>query len=374
MREENQQLTDEAPDARVGTGAVTRRTRPGRTSWWFWLYVLVLVLLVRLVVFWFNLQQPLALEEAESTLMVEPGQSLYRVASRLEDSNIIRSGFDLRVYARLRGLAEQIQAGEYRLTADLTVLDLLDKMVNGEVVVHQVRLPEGWTLDRALALLQSHERIEVTLPDRDPEAISAALALEGHPEGLFFPDTYQFTAGTTDIEILRRAHARMQLVLAEEWSRRAVGLPFETDYEALIMASIVEKETGLASERSTIAGVFSRRLQSGMRLQADPTVIYGLGISFDGNLRRADLRSPTPYNTYTSNGLPPTPIALPGRAAIAASLNPAPGDALYFVARGDGSHVFSANLEAHNEAVRYYQIEGRSETYRSAPPQQAEEQ
>ena len=374
MRRKNNQFPDDSTNTGTDKGAAARSVpRLGRAGWWFWLYVLVLVILVRLVVFWFNLQQPLALDPAETSLMVEPGQSLSRVASRLEENNMIRSAFDLRVYARLRGLADQIQAGEYHLTADLTVLDLLDKMVRGDVVVHQVRLPEGWTLDRALALLQSHERIEVKLPDRDYAAISAALSLEGHPEGLFFPDTYQFTAGTSDIEILRRAYARMQLVLAEEWSRRAIGLPFETDYEALIMASIVEKETGLASERSTIAGVFSRRLQSGMRLQADPTVIYGLGASFDGDLRRADLRSPTPYNTYTTNGLPPTPIALPGRAAIAASLNPAPGDALYFVARGDGSHVFSASLEEHNEAVRHYQIESRSETYHSAPQQAGEQ-
>lgn len=344
--------------------------RKYRLGLWFWLYVCLLVMLVRGVVFWFNLHQPLALESGgDASLMVEPGQSLSRVADRLESDGIIRSAFDLRVYARLRGLADDIRAGEYALSAGLTPLDLLDRMVNGDVLIHQVRLPEGWTLDRALALVQSHDRIERRLPRGDLEATRAALALERHPEGLFFPDTYQFTAGTSDIEILRRARARMENVLAEEWPLRAVGLPYDSPYEALIMASIVEKETGLASERAMIAGVFVRRLQRGMRLQTDPSVIYGLGDAFDGNLGRDDLRRPTPYNTYTNGGLPPTPIALPGRAAIAASLNPAPGDALYFVARGDGSHVFSATLEAHNEAVRQYQIDNRSEAYRSAPEQ-----
>lgn len=344
--------------------------RKYRLGLWFWLYVCLLVLLVRGGVFWFNLHQPLALEESgESSLMLEPGQSLSRVAEQLESDGIIRSAFDLRVYARLRGMADDIRAGEYALSADLTVLDLLHRMVRGEVVIHRVRLPEGWTLARALALIQSHDRIEATLPHDDHEAIRQALALERHPEGLFFPDTYQFTAGTRDTEILRRARARMESVLAEEWPLRSVGLPYETPYEALIMASIVEKETGLASERAMIAGVFVRRLQRGMRLQTDPAVIYGLGDSYEGNLGRDDLRRATPYNTYTNDGLPPTPIALPGRAAIAASLNPAPGDALYFVARGDGSHVFSATLEAHNEAVREYQIDNRSETYRSAPEQ-----
>lgn len=344
--------------------------RKYRLGLWFWLYVCLLVMLVRAGVFWFNLHQPLALEPAaDSTLMVTSGQSLSHVADRLEADGIIRSAFDLRVYARLRGLADDIRAGEYALSAELTVRDLLDRMVSGEVVIHQVRLPEGWTLARALALVQSHDSIEVTLPHDDHEAIRMALAMERHPEGLFFPDTYQFTAGTSDVEILRRARARMENVLAQEWPLRAVGLPYETPYEALIMASIVEKETGLASERAMIAGVFVRRLQQGMRLQTDPAVIYGLGETFDGNLRRDDLRTATPYNTYTNNGLPPTPIALPGRAAIVASLNPAPGEALYFVARGDGSHVFSATLEAHNEAVREYQIDNRSETYRSAPEQ-----
>lgn len=349
---------------------MTARSLPRqyRLGLWFWLYVCLLVVLVRGAVFWFNLHQRLEIEpDADPVLMVESGQSLSHVAARLASDGIIRSAFDLRVYARLRGLADDIRAGEYSLSADLTVLDLLDRMVTGDVVIHQVRLPEGWTLSRALALVQSHDRIEVTLPHDDHEAVRRALAMEHHPEGLFFPDTYQFTAGTRDVEILRRARERMDNVLDQEWPLRAVGLPYETPYEALIMASIVEKETGLASERPMIAGVFVRRLQQGMRLQTDPTVIYGLGESFDGNLGRDDLRRPTPYNTYTNGGLPPTPIALPGRAAIAASLNPAPGDALYFVARGDGSHVFSATLEAHNEAVREYQIDNRSETYRSAP-------
>jgi len=185
----------------------------------------------------------------------------------------------------------------------------------------------------------------------------AALGRAGeHPEGRFFPDTYNFPRRTTGLEVLRRAYGRMETVLAQEWQERAAGLPLKSPDEALILASIIEKETGLAAERPQIAGVFVRRLRAGMRLQTDPTVIYGMGARFDGNLRRADLREETPYNTYVIAGLPPTPIALPGRAAINAALHPADGDSLYFVARGDGGHVFSATLEGHNRAVSEFQL------------------
>ncbi|MEX2367612.1 MAG: endolytic transglycosylase MltG, partial [Pseudohongiellaceae bacterium] len=183
-----------------------------------------------------------------------------------------------------------------------------------------------------------------------------AMGIDRHPEGMIFPDTYNFTRGTSDLEILRRANRLLEQVLEQEWQARDVGLPYDGPYQALIMASIIEKETAVAAEREQIAGVFVRRLQRGMRLQTDPTVIYGLGALFDGDLTRADLRRQSPYNTYLNNGLPPTPIALAGREAIAASLHPEQGDTLYFVARGDGSHQFSATLEEHNAAVQRYQI------------------
>ena len=232
----------------------------------------------------------------------------------------------------------------------------------------QVTLVEGWTYAQALAALHSHPRLSAILAGLDTEQQLAAMAIEvSHPEGWFFPDTYRFTAGMSDADILRRAHQRMRQVLAEEWEARSPDLPYEDAYQALIMASIVERETGQPSEREQIAGVFVRRLRSNMRLQTDPTIIYGLGSDFDGNIRRRHLRQATPYNTYVIRGLPPTPIALPGREAIRAALHPDDSQALYFVAKGDGSHQFSNTLEEHNKAVRHYQITQRNKNYRSAP-------
>jgi len=230
---------------------------------------------------------------------------------------------------------------------------------------------EGWTFQQALNHLQEQEKLSATLAGLNAQQLSAALALEGlNPEGLFFPDTYQYVYGDSDVTILKRARKLMTEVLDEAWSNRAESLPYNSAYEALIMASIVERESGHASEREDIAGVFVRRLRKGMRLQTDPTVIYGMGVAYDGNLRKKDLRKPTPYNTYVIKGLPPTPIALPGKEAIEATMHPAPGDALYFVAKGDGSHQFSASLEEHNRAVQHYQVKARTSDYRSAPATQ----
>jgi UPF0755 protein len=216
---------------------------------------------------------------------------------------------------------------------------------------------EGWTFRQLLSALRRHEAVRDTLDGLSDEAIMARLGYPGkHPEGRFLPETYQFPRGTSDLEFLRRAYDGMQRALAAAWQGRAEDLPLDSPHEALVLASIVEKETGLASERARIAGVFVRRLRRGMRLQTDPTVIYGLGEAFDGNLRRRDLAADTPYNTYTRAGLPPTPICLPGKAAIEAVMHPAHGTSLYFVARGDGSHQFSDTLEAHNRAVQKYQL------------------
>lgn len=247
------------------------------------------------------------------------------------------------------------------------MLGLLDKLESGAIKYYQITFPEGLTLDEWLLLLQARENIRHT-PELDAGGVATALDIaSSNPEGWFAPDTYSFAAGDSELSLLRRAHQKMQTQLETLWQSRAPDLPYESPYEALIMASIIEKETGAAGERATIAGVFVRRLQKGMRLQTDPTVIYGLGDEYTGNLRRKHLSSPSPYNTYRIKGLPPTPIANPGAAAVEAALHPAEGKALYFVARGDGGHYFSNDLAEHQRAVRQYQINRRRKDYRSAP-------
>ena len=268
--------------------------------------------------------------------------------------------------ARLSGRDTQIKAGSYEIENGITPLALIDKLTRGDVTMQELGIPEGWTFRQFRAALDAHAGMVHATQGMDDAALLASLERGGgssasppiHPEGWFFPDTYLFAKGAKDIDILRRAHRAMKKRLATEWERRAPGLPYANSYEALIMASIVEKETGQAKERPQIAGVFVNRMRRGMLLQTDPTIIYGLGAGFDGNLRKRDLQADGPYNTYTRAGLPPTPIALPGLAAIQAALKPARTDALFFVARGDGTHEFSATLEAHNRAVNKYQRRG----------------
>lgn len=259
--------------------------------------------------------------------------------------------------ARWRGKANQIQAGEYQFEPGTSVEQMLEMMVSGKVAQFPMTIIEGWTFQQLLAALAQQTRLQQTLNGLDDTQIMARLGYpEQHPEGRFFPDTYYYTSKMSDVQILQRAYEAMQQFLATAWPQRDLGLPYDTPYEALIMASIIEKETGVADERQQIAGVFVRRLQKRMRLQTDPTVIYGLGERFDGNLRRRDLVYATPYNTYVIRGLPPSPIALPGADSILAALHPAPGDSLYFVARGDGTHYFSATHDEHNQAVRKFQL------------------
>ncbi len=285
------------------------------------------------------------------------GMSLRTLAQELTALEVLDHPYYFLALAYLRGDAGRVKAGEYEISPGMTPVALLDKLVKNQVYQRSVTLIEGWTTAQVLAALAKDDRLVGKLEGATPQDLMAALGRAGqHPEGRFFPDTYRFTKGTSDLDILGRAAQAMDRVLAEEWRDRAPGLPLESPEQALVLASIIEKETGQASERPTIAGVFIRRLQLGMRLQTDPTVIYGLGAAFDGDLRRADLIRDTPYNTYTRHGLPPTPIALPGRAAIHAALHPAAGDSLYFVAKGDGGHCFSATLEEHNQAVRRYQL------------------
>lgn len=293
---------------------------------------------------------------------VRPGMGLKRVARELEQAGVIASDLYLLAMARLQGTADDIKVGEYRLQADMKPDDLLQALVDGDVVLYSLTLIEGWSFRQVMAAVKNSPDLVHTLEATDGDTVMAALGLTGqHPEGRFFPDTYFFPRGTKDIDFLERAYLAMEDVLEEEWAERAAGLPYDTPYEALTMASLVEKETAVPEERPAIAGVFVRRLEKGMRLQTDPTVIYGMGEEFDGDIRRRDLKRDNPYNTYRRHGLPPTPIANPGRAAIHAALNPLPGDALYFVSRGDGSHHFSATLEEHNKAVVRYQLNRDSE-------------
>lgn len=313
------------------------------------------------------LDRPLALDEREFILRVPDNSSLTTVTRELGVDGYLQYPRLLRLHARLQD-TQSIRAGEYRLVAGDTPRILLDKLHRGDVLLYRVSLIEGWTTAQMLAHLRSDGRLQDDLGNIRVEDLPLRLKLDvDNAEGWFYPDTYVFARNMPLSMLLQQAHRRMQTVLDEEWQNRSFGLPYDTPYEALIMASIVEKETGTPTERAEIAGVFIRRLQHGMRLQTDPTVIYGLADQYKGNLTRAHLQQPTPYNTYTNSGLPPTPIANPGRAAIHAALNPDDGDSLYFVARGDGSHQFSETLEDHNAAVRQYQIEQRSGNYQSTP-------
>jgi UPF0755 protein len=312
---------------------------------------------VRAIIFFQRLDAPLALTDARIVL-VEPGTSFSRVVRELQADSVLPGGPDLVIYARLEGSASRIKAGEYELAPGLTARGFLQKLVSGDVVYHQVQILEGWTLRQALDALHAQPALVAELDADDPQAIQVAFGVTEYPEGQFFPDTYNYTRGTSDVELLQRARGLMQQQLDTAWQTRDAGLPYATPQEALIMASIIEKETAVAAERPQIAGVFIRRLQRNIRLQTDPTVIYGLGASFDGNLTRAHLEADTPWNTYTREGLPATPIALPGKASIEASLHPDQSENLYFVATGDGTHYFSATLEEHNRAVQQYQLGG----------------
>lgn len=299
----------------------------------------------------------LALEEPD-VLMVERGSSLIGVMRKLESRDLIPHAEPIRYWSRLTGQGRSIRSGEYRITPEMTVPDLVARMEAGDVILHGFTLVEGWTFEQLRTALAEHEAIDHTLEDTSNREIMTRLGKpDTHPEGWFLPETYRFRRGTTDFELLREAHEDMVATLDRLWPERREDLPLESPYEALILASIIERETGVPDERDRIAGVFVRRLQQGMRLQTDPTVIYGLAEGeYQGRLRYRHLRTDTPYNTYTRGGLPPTPIAMPGEAAIRAALNPAPGSALFFVSRNDGSHYFSDTLAEHQRAVRKYQL------------------
>lgn len=319
---------------------------------------------------WSSYQQALnnnlSIETVAIDYSIKSGSSLSFVIYDLAKKNIINQPRYLLWYARMNGFSNKMKTGDYRLTNDLSTREFLNDIFSGKVIQYSLTVIEGWSFNQLLEAVHKHPHIKHTLATTSKEEIMLALGIQGtHYEGQFLPDTYLFPKQLSDIDFLKRAFKSMQRTLNEEWNKRETGLIYKNPYEALIMASIIEKETGQASERQQIAGVFVRRLNKRMRLQTDPSVIYGMGDKYKGNIRKRDLLRDTPYNTYRRHGLPPTPIALPGRDAIYAALHPAQGDSLYFVARGDGSHQFSSTLKEHNKAVIKYQLKGRARSFSS---------
>lgn len=347
----------------------------------YWIFELIRKLVVLLLVGVFSaalllgygawkydaaLKQPLNLTQ-EQLLDVPAGATPTGTFNRLEADGVLDGAFWLRLYWRFNLDGQPLHSGEYRMTPGMTAQGLIGLWQRGEVVQYSLTLVEGWNFRQVRSALAKHEKIVQTLSGLTDSEVMEKLGHPGvFPEGRFFPDTYRFVRGMTDAEFLKKAYNRLDDVLAQEWSKRAPDAPYTEPYQALIMASLVEKETGVPEERGQIAGVFVRRLKIGMLLQTDPTVIYGLGERYNGKLTRAHLKEANPYNTYMIAGLPPTPIAMVGREAIHAALNPVPGSSLYFVARGDGSHIFSDDLDAHNAAVREFQLKRRAD-YRSSP-------
>lgn len=327
------------------------------------LLVTILMFIVAMISAWYEYQRfittPLDIAKDGYVYTVQPGSNLQKISHDFYEEGL--SSFPteyLRIYGRFEEKAHLIKAGEYHIEAGTTLPQLLDQLIAGQVVQYSFTIVEGLTSQQLIDMAIADKRLTNTLVKSSLTDVMDAIGqAEHHGEGEFLPETYFFTAGTTDKELLQRAYKMMTLTLDKAWNSKAENLPYKTPYEALIMASIIEKETGIAEERAEIAGVFVRRLKKGMRLQTDPTVIYGMGEQYKGNIRRKDLKTDTPYNTYTRYGLPPSPIALPSKESIDAALHPASGKSLYFVATGqDGRHVFSNTLTAHNKAVRKYQL------------------
>jgi UPF0755 protein len=320
----------------------------------FLLMLMLAALLAAAVFYW--LERPLPLTTDVVELSIESGTSPKAIANDWVDAGVQASPWLLYEWFRWSGQSKKIRAGSYEIDRNTTPRGLLNKMVRGDVTLATVRFIEGWTMRQVRSELAKAEGLLPTIAAMSDADVMAALGATGQSaEGAFFPDTYAYNKGSSDLAVLRRAHHVMNKKLAAAWTQRTADLPLQNPQQALILASIIEKETGAAQDRRLVASVFINRLRVGMLLQTDPTVIYGLGPSFDGNLRKRDLQTDTPYNTYTRAGLPPTPIAMPGKASLLAAVQPQPSKALYFVARGDGSSEFSDNLAAHNRAVSKYQ-------------------
>ncbi len=332
----------------------------------------ITLLLLSPVIGWFvydyqlYLTQAVSLDKQRIDFEILPGTSLRKLVQELSAKKVISRPHYFQWHARLNHPSLKIYSGEYSLPPGGSPRDLLKMLASGKVKTYSLTLVEGWTFKQVVEAVRNHSGLKKELVERLPQDIMKKLGLPGiDPEGRFYPDTYHFPKHTTDVEFLKRAYKAMQTKLNAEWEKRPADTIIKTPYEALILASVVERETAVAAERGKIAGVFVRRLKIGMRLQSDPTVIYGMGDKYNGNITRADLRRDTPHNTYTRSGLPVTPIAMPSAKAIEAVLNPEPGKALYFVARGDGSHEFSDNLKQHNQAVIKYQLKGKTKSFSS---------
>ena len=321
--------------------------------------VIAAVLLVSVLVFQLLRFQhgAIPLASDSTVFLIRSGSNIKSIAEDLTRQKIIKDPWLFILLAKVKGLETRVRAGEYEVEAGISADELLEKFTRGNAIQHGFTIIEGWNFRQLLDELAKDPILEHTLEGLTDAEIMEKLGYPGqHPEGMFFPDSYRFPKGSSDVDFLRRAYQVMQKHLEREWQQRASGLPLKSPYEALTLASIIEKETGAGFERPLISGVFTERLKRNMRLQTDPTIIYGLGADFDGNIRRRDLKKDTPYNTYIHAGLTPTPIALPGLEAIRAALHPAETKALYFVSRGDGTHQFSETLEEHNAAVRRYQL------------------
>jgi UPF0755 protein len=339
-----------------------RRKKKGRAAWRILAWVLLLAALAAVVAGWYDFERftrtPLAVGAQRQTLDVERGSNLRGIVAQLRSRGLTRGpSLYWRVLAERMHVADRLHAGEYALDPGTTPGQLLDAMAAGRVLQRDFTIVDGWTFRQLRDALATVPTLRHDGASLDEAELMRRIGAPGEkPEGRFLPETYAYVKGDSDLDILKRAHLAMVRTLAELWPARDKDLPLASAYEALILASIIEKETGRAEERPKIAGVFVRRLRNHMLLQTDPAVIYGMGEAYAGNIRRSDLLADTPYNTYLHAGLPPTPIALPGRPAIEAALHPAPGDALYFVARGDGSHVFARSLAEHNRNVACYQL------------------
>lgn len=299
---------------------------------------------------------PIKLKTSPLDFTIKAGSPLRSASRQIEEAGFSMPAWQFTLLGRVLGKAAEIKAGSYEVSLGITPLQLLEKLTRGDVTQAEIVFLEGWTFRQMRSILDAHPDIRHDTTGWTERQILDRLGMEGPAEGRFFPDTYLFAKGSGDIDILRRSHRHMEQVLLTEWAGREPGLPYASAYEALILASIVEKETGQSKDRTQIASVFLNRLKKGMLLQTDPSVIYGLGDTFDGNLRKRDLLADGPYNTYTRPGLPPTPIAMPGLASIQAVLHPVKTEMLYFVARGDGSSQFSRTLDEHNRAVAKYQL------------------
>jgi len=299
----------------------------------------------------------ISLPQQQAIFLIKSGSNIKSIAQDLSLQKVINDPWLFILLAKLKGVETSVRAGEYEIESGLTADDLLELFTQGNSIQYSFTIIEGWSFRQLLAAISEDPIIELTLQGKTNQEIMSLLGHpEQHPEGMFFPDTYRFPKSTRDVDFLQRAYQVMQKHLAREWDQRGSNLPLKSSYEALILASIIEKETGAAFERPLISAVFNERLRRKMRLQTDPTIIYGMGEEFDGDIRFRDLKKDTPYNTYLRAGLTPTPIALPGLEAIRAALHPAPSNALYFVSKGDGTHHFSATLQEHNAAVKRYQV------------------